>query len=317
MRYKAHRYGKLHLEFAAELGNNSATNRMFDRYNDAARRTIASARAEAADVGSPFVKTEHLLLGLLKDKDGLLRRLMPKGTDVEALCREVRAARPAQKRVVNSAELPLSSTIKVALAHAATFAAATSSNEITPHHLVVGLFAESTCSAAMALQRYGITRDKVIRFIADPHLVEADRQTDEGDEERCALHRMVDGLPKELIGMARKALAGMKTESPYSESRPVIAAHRDPERRAPKEAQSGDGAAFTTDANGNILDGYYSFSRTEGEAVVTETHRFYQGHEVVLLDRLQLTDGGRKLVYSQEVRGPNLEQQNKVEFTVA
>ena len=42
---------------------------MFESYTEKARRVIFFARCEASKVGSPYVETEHLLLGLLlKDK---------------------------------------------------------------------------------------------------------------------------------------------------------------------------------------------------------------------------------------------------------
>ena len=43
---------------------------MFERYTEKARRVIFFARYEASQFGSPYIETEHLLLGLLR-----LRRL--------------------------------------------------------------------------------------------------------------------------------------------------------------------------------------------------------------------------------------------------
>ncbi|MBZ5597034.1 MAG: hypothetical protein LAN83_01820 [Acidobacteriia bacterium] len=39
---------------------------MFERYTEKARRVIFFARYEASEYGSPFIETEHLLLGLLR-----------------------------------------------------------------------------------------------------------------------------------------------------------------------------------------------------------------------------------------------------------
>ncbi len=40
---------------------------MFERYTEKARRTIFFARYEASLFGSPYIETEHLLLGLLRE----------------------------------------------------------------------------------------------------------------------------------------------------------------------------------------------------------------------------------------------------------
>ncbi|MFZ0862910.1 MAG: Clp protease N-terminal domain-containing protein [Candidatus Sulfotelmatobacter sp.] len=40
---------------------------MFERYTEIARRVIFFARYEASQFGSPYIETEHLLLGLLRE----------------------------------------------------------------------------------------------------------------------------------------------------------------------------------------------------------------------------------------------------------
>ena len=40
---------------------------MFERYTEKARRVIFFARYEASQFGSPYIETEHLLLGLLRE----------------------------------------------------------------------------------------------------------------------------------------------------------------------------------------------------------------------------------------------------------
>jgi hypothetical protein len=47
---------------------------MFERFTGAARETVFFARAEAGGYGSPQIETEHFLLALLREGEGLLRR---------------------------------------------------------------------------------------------------------------------------------------------------------------------------------------------------------------------------------------------------
>ena len=59
----------------------SATSTEMDRiwhsmeFTDKARHVLVLAREEAAALKRPHVGTEHLLLGLAKEPDGMLRRL--------------------------------------------------------------------------------------------------------------------------------------------------------------------------------------------------------------------------------------------------
>jgi ATP-dependent Clp protease ATP-binding subunit ClpC len=43
---------------------NGALSRMFERYTEKSRRIIFFARYEASEFGSPYIETEHLLLGV-------------------------------------------------------------------------------------------------------------------------------------------------------------------------------------------------------------------------------------------------------------
>jgi hypothetical protein len=64
---------------------------MFERYTEKARRTIFFARKEASNLGSPYIETEHLLLGLLND--GFLTSFVLQGISVPPLVLLAGAAR--------------------------------------------------------------------------------------------------------------------------------------------------------------------------------------------------------------------------------
>jgi ATP-dependent Clp protease ATP-binding subunit ClpC len=49
---------------------------MFERYTEKARRVIFFARYEASQYGSPYIETEHLLLGSLREDKVLTNRLL-------------------------------------------------------------------------------------------------------------------------------------------------------------------------------------------------------------------------------------------------
>jgi len=67
---------------------------MFERYTERARRVIFFARYEASQYGSPYIETEHLLLGLLRE-DRALTKWFPDQSNVEP---EIRAE--IEKRII-------------------------------------------------------------------------------------------------------------------------------------------------------------------------------------------------------------------------
>ncbi len=56
---------------------------MFERYTQKARRAIFFARDEAKAFGASYIESEHLVLGMLREEQGLAARMLHKsGADV-------------------------------------------------------------------------------------------------------------------------------------------------------------------------------------------------------------------------------------------
>ena len=55
---------------------------MFEKYNEKARRALFFARYEASKLGSRVIETEHILLGLLREGEGVAARVL-KSLDVD------------------------------------------------------------------------------------------------------------------------------------------------------------------------------------------------------------------------------------------
>lgn len=128
---------------------------MFERYTDLARRTVFFARYEASVYGSPYIETEHLLLGLLR-QDRSLRERLPAGATEQMRQRiEERTAR-AKQSTPASMDLPLSADAKRALACAAEESQALKHPFIDGWHLVLGLLRVETSTAAAVLREFGI-----------------------------------------------------------------------------------------------------------------------------------------------------------------
>ena len=132
---------------------------MFERYTEKARRAIFFGRHEASQFGSPYIETEHLLLGMLRDNPHLVR-LLPAGS-VESIRAQINANSPARQSVPTSVDLPLSNEGKRSLAYAAEEAERLGHRHIGSEHLFMGLLRENRSFAAALLQERGVSLPKL------------------------------------------------------------------------------------------------------------------------------------------------------------
>ena len=92
---------------------------MFERYTEKARRVIFFARYEASQFGSPYIETEHLLLGLLREDKALTNRFLRSHGSVESIRKQIEGRTAIREKVSTSVDLPLSQESKRVLAYAA------------------------------------------------------------------------------------------------------------------------------------------------------------------------------------------------------
>jgi ATP-dependent Clp protease ATP-binding subunit ClpC len=128
---------------------------MFERYTEKARRIIFFGRYEASQFGSPYIETEHLLLGLLREDKALTSRFLAK-TPVEAIRGQIEAATEKREHIPTSVDLPLSNESKRVLAYAAEEAERLSHRHIGTEHLLLGLLREEKSFAAQILNERGV-----------------------------------------------------------------------------------------------------------------------------------------------------------------
>jgi hypothetical protein len=112
---------------------------MFERYTEAARRSLFFARYEASMLGSVAIDTHHLLLGLLKDPDPLITHLLA-GTPIHALRQLIYTrAGAGTSPIALSVEIPFNSKVKHVLQYALEEANRLLHDPIGPEHLLLGL----------------------------------------------------------------------------------------------------------------------------------------------------------------------------------
>jgi hypothetical protein len=128
---------------------------MFERYTEKARRTIFFGRYEASQFGSPYIESEHLLLGLLREDKALAHAFLPDGA-AESIRKGVERQTAIREKISTSVDLPLSNECKRILAYACQEADKLSHKHVGTGHLFLGVLREQDCFAAKLLRERGI-----------------------------------------------------------------------------------------------------------------------------------------------------------------
>jgi len=140
---------------------------MFERYTEKARRIIFFARYEASQFGQPYIETEHILLGLLREDKALTNRFLRSHATVESIRKQIERQTAIRERISTSVDLPLSNESKRVLAYAAEEAERLGHKHIGTEHLFLGLLREQNCFAQQILVGLGIdlakARDEIAR----------------------------------------------------------------------------------------------------------------------------------------------------------
>ena len=144
---------------------------MFERYTEKARRVIFFARYEAAQFGSPYIETEHLLLGLLREEKSLSYRFLRSHGRLESIRKQIEEHTAVREKTSTSVDLPLGNESKRVLAYAAEEAERLAHKHIGTEHLFLGLLREEKCFAAEILRDRGVrldtTREEIARVKPD------------------------------------------------------------------------------------------------------------------------------------------------------
>jgi hypothetical protein len=130
---------------------------MFERFTEKARRAVFFARYEASQFGSPYIETEHLLLGILREDKALTNRLLPPSASAESIRKQIAENTTIRSKISTSVDLPLSNECKRILAYAAEESERLSHSFIGTGHLFLGVLREQGCFAAKLLKEKGVT----------------------------------------------------------------------------------------------------------------------------------------------------------------
>src|ERR1700719_1093561 len=129
---------------------------VFERYTEKARRVIFFARYEASQYGSPYIETEHLLLGLMREDKALANRFLRSHGSIESIRKEIESRITIRERISTSVEVPLSQECKRILNFAAEEAERLGHKHVGTEHLLLGILREEKCFGAEILAERGL-----------------------------------------------------------------------------------------------------------------------------------------------------------------
>jgi len=178
---------------------------MFERYTEKARRVIFFARYEASQFGSPYIETEHLLLGLLREDKTLANRFLRSHAAIESIRKQIEAHTTVREKVSTSVDLPLSHECKRVLAYGAEEAERLSHKHIGTEHLLLGLLREEKSFAAEILHERGLrlsaVREEIARTASEKTSASRPKESSLLAEfSRDLTQAAVDGMLDPLIG---------------------------------------------------------------------------------------------------------------------
>ena len=134
---------------------------MFERFTDRARRVVVLAQEEARLLNHNYIGTEHILLGLIHESEGIAARaLTALDISLEAVRGEVTeiVGRGAEQP---SGHIPFTPRAKKVLELSLREALGLGHNYIGTEHILLGLIREGQGVAAQVLVKLGASHDRV------------------------------------------------------------------------------------------------------------------------------------------------------------
>jgi ATP-dependent Clp protease ATP-binding subunit ClpA len=134
---------------------------MFERFTDRARRVVVLAQEEARVLNHNYIGTEHILLGLLREGEGVAAKALESlGLHLEAVRHQVEEI-IGKGQQVPSGHIPFTPRAKKVLELSLREALQLGHDYIGTEHILLGLLSEGEGVAAQVLVRLGADLKRV------------------------------------------------------------------------------------------------------------------------------------------------------------
>ena len=135
---------------------------MFEKFTDKARKVMSLAQDEARSLGKMYVGTEHLLLALIKEGEGIAAQALAKlDVTYEETLATVRSISSEETENTPGGHIPFTPRAKRVLEDAYRETMTHGQTYIATEHLLLGIVAEGDGRAMTALSRMGVSGDAV------------------------------------------------------------------------------------------------------------------------------------------------------------
>ena len=133
----------------------------FERFSERAKKVLTLAQEEAERSQHSYIGTEHLLLGVMREEQGLGARVLEDlGVDITSVRQTLELVLGRNPRIQITQIIP-TSRVKKVIEHAFEEARRMGRDYVGTEHLLLGLLIEGEGIAARILQDLGVTIDKV------------------------------------------------------------------------------------------------------------------------------------------------------------
>jgi ATP-dependent Clp protease ATP-binding subunit ClpC len=207
---------------------------MFERFTDRARKVVVLAQEEARMLNHNYIGTEHILLGLIHEGEGVAAKaLEAMGISLESVRAQVEET-IGQAQTAPSGHLPFTPRAKKVLELSLREALQLGHNYIGTEHILLGLIREGEGVAAKVLEKLGAdlsrVRQQVIQLLSGYQGKEPQAQTEGTPSTSLVLDqfgRNLTQLAREgkldpVIGRSREIERVMQVLSRRTKNNPVL-----------------------------------------------------------------------------------------------
>jgi ATP-dependent Clp protease ATP-binding subunit ClpC len=200
---------------------------MFERFTDRSRRVLVYAQDQARDLNDAFIGTEHILIGLILEADGVAAKVLSStGVTYDAVREKVKETRVAVADA-SPGSPPFTPRAKKVLELSLREALQLGHSYIGTEHILLGLVREGNNEGAQVLLDLGVElaqlREHVYELISGPSGREFDSSSTPAHRENTILRGVVrtvgQRLRPDLEPTALDDRAAKITEELYDELR--------------------------------------------------------------------------------------------------
>jgi ATP-dependent Clp protease ATP-binding subunit ClpB len=203
----------------------------WDKFTIKAQEAITEAQKKADEFGHQMIENEHVLLALLKEKDGTTEGILEKlGANIAALRSELEKELAKAPRVEGAGQqVYIGPTLKRSIDIAFAEAERLKDEYVSTEHLLIGMADVNEGGVSRILKAHGVTKDRIYSILKD--IRGTQRVTDQNPEEKYqALQRYCRDLTEEarkgkldpVIGRDEEIRRVMQVLSRRTKNNPVV-----------------------------------------------------------------------------------------------